>query len=102
MALFAVMATQDPTGISADVFRRRLPEGFRYTQGLVDKGIITHSWIRVGAAGGLNIYEVESHEQLLTVLYDNPLSPHLRFEVIPLARPGSLDPVAFEAEPVKG
>ncbi|MFD9888478.1 muconolactone Delta-isomerase family protein [Amycolatopsis sp. NPDC059027] len=96
MALFAVLATQAPTGLDADTFRRRLPEGFRYTRNLVDKGVIVHSWIRVGAAGGLNIYRVDSHEQLLSALYDNPLSPHLSFEVIPLAEPGAFDPVAFE------
>ncbi|MEU4711952.1 muconolactone Delta-isomerase family protein [Nocardia salmonicida] len=98
MALFAVMATQKPTGISADTFRRRLPEGFEYTKALVDKGVIEHSWIRVGAAGGLNIYRVDSHEELLSALYDNPLSPHLTFEVIPLAEAGSLNPVAFERD----
>ncbi|WP_409493527.1 muconolactone Delta-isomerase family protein [Amycolatopsis sp. cmx-11-12] len=98
MALFAVLATQDPTGISADEFRRRLPDGFGYTRGLVEKGIIRHSWIRVGAAGGLNIYDVDSHEQLLSVLYANPLSPHLRFEVIPLAQPDSFDSIAFGPE----
>lgn len=96
MALFAVLATQAPTGIDADAFRRRLPEGFAYTKTLVDEGVIRHSWIRVGAAGGLNVYEVGSHEELLSALYDNPLSPHLRFEVIPLAEAGSFDPVAFE------
>jgi muconolactone delta-isomerase len=98
MALFAVLATQAPKGISGDEFRRRLPEGFQYTKALVDKGVIRHSWIRVGAAGGLNIYEVDSHEHLLSALYDNPLSPHLNFEVIPLAEAGSLDPVAFERD----
>lgn len=93
MALFAVFATQAPTGIDAEEFRRRLPEGFAYTSALVDKGFIRHSWIRVGAAGGLNIYDVESHEQLLNLLYDNPISAHLRFEVIPLAQAGALNPV---------
>ncbi|MGH4011341.1 MAG: muconolactone Delta-isomerase family protein [Pseudonocardiaceae bacterium] len=102
MALFAVLATQAPTGISADEFRRRLPEGFEYTRGLVEKGVIRNSWIRVGASGGLNIYEVDSHEQLLSALYDNPLSSHLRFEVIPLAAAGSFDPTSFEAEPPAG
>ncbi|MFC8507227.1 muconolactone Delta-isomerase family protein [Streptomyces sp. NPDC057411] len=98
MALFAVLATQSPTGIPADEFRRRLPEGFGYIRGLVDKGIIRHNWIRVGASGGLLIYEVASHEELNTLLYGNPLSPHLRFEVIPLAEVGGFDPTAFERQ----
>jgi muconolactone delta-isomerase len=96
MALFAVLATQAPAGISADEFRRRLPEGFEYTRKLVEKGVIRHSWIRVGAAGGLNIYDVATHEELLAVLYDNPVSPHLSFEVVPLAEAGSFRPRAFE------
>ncbi|MFP3961858.1 muconolactone Delta-isomerase family protein [Actinomadura fulvescens] len=96
MALFAVLATQHPVGISADEFRRRLPEGFAYTRALVDKGIIKHSWIRVGASGGLLIYDVGSHEELLSLLYANPVSPHLEFEVIPLAQPAEFDPVAHE------
>ncbi|MFF4164918.1 muconolactone Delta-isomerase family protein [Streptomyces sp. NPDC001741] len=96
MALFAVLATQSPTGITADEFRRRLPEGFAYVRRLVDKGVIVHNWIRVGASGGLLIYEVESHEELNSLLYGNPLSPHLRFEVIPLAGVGGFDPRAFE------
>ncbi|MEU6622780.1 muconolactone Delta-isomerase family protein [Streptomyces litmocidini] len=96
MALFAVLATQSPTGIPADEFRRRLPEGFAYVTGLVDAGVIRHNWIRVGASGGLLIYEVDSHEELNSLLYGNPLSPHLRFEVIPLAELGGFDPGAFE------
>ena len=99
MAVFAVLATQAPTGISADEFRQRLPAGLEYTHRLVEQGVITHSWIRVGAAGGLNIYRVDSHERLLSALYDNPLSPHLCFEVIPLAAAGSFDPVAFSQDP---
>ncbi|WP_051798605.1 muconolactone Delta-isomerase family protein [Streptomyces sp. NRRL S-337] len=96
MALFAVFATQAPSGISADEFRRRLPEGFAYVKKLVETGVILHNWIRVGASGGLLIYEVDSHEELNSLLYGNPLSPHLRFEVIPLAGAGGFDPVAFE------
>jgi muconolactone delta-isomerase len=96
MALFAVLATQHPAGISADEFRRRLPEGFTYTRALVTKGVITHNWVRVGASGGLLIYDVDSHEQLLAYLYGNPLSPHLSFEVIPLADPERFDPLAHQ------
>jgi muconolactone delta-isomerase len=95
MALFAVMTTQAPSGISADEFRRRLPEGYHYTLDLVTRGIITHSWIRVGASGGLNIYDVSSHEELMAALYDNPLSPHLKFELFPLSLPENFDPSAF-------
>jgi muconolactone delta-isomerase len=94
MALFAVLSTQHPVGISADEFRRRLPEGFIYTRALVEKGVITHNWVRVGASGGLLIFDVDSHEQLLACLYGNPISPHLSFEVIPLADVAGFDPVA--------
>ncbi|WP_410585911.1 muconolactone Delta-isomerase family protein [Amycolatopsis sp. lyj-23] len=98
MALFAVTTTQAPTGISADEFRRRLGEGFGYMQALVEKGIVTHSWIRVGESGGLNIYDVSSHDELMSALYDNPLSPHLKFEVWPLAEVSGFDPDAVPGE----
>ncbi|WP_440083421.1 muconolactone Delta-isomerase family protein [Streptosporangium sp. LJ11] len=99
MALFAVLATQHPVGISADEFRHRLPEGFAYTKALVDKGVIKHNWVRVGASGGLLVYDVDSHEELLSLLYANPVSPHLEFEVIPLARTAGFDPAAFGERP---
>ncbi|WP_328746838.1 muconolactone Delta-isomerase family protein [Streptomyces sp. NBC_00285] len=95
MTLFAVLATQAPSGISADEFRARLPEGFAYTRELVERGVIRHSWVRVGASGGLLVYDVASHEELLTHLYDNPLSPHLSFEVIPLAEPRAFDSTSY-------
>jgi muconolactone delta-isomerase len=98
MALFAVLATQAPAAGEGGVFRQRLPAGFAYTKSLVDKGIIRHSWIRVGAAGGLNIYDVQTHEELLAALYGNPVSPHLRFDVIPLAEADSFDPAAYLAK----
>lgn len=101
MALFAVLATQAPAPGEAKEFRERLSEGFAYTRALVEKGIIRHSWIRVGASGGLNIYDVDSHEELLSVLYDNPVSPHLKFEVIPLATPGAFDKLAIWNKPAE-
>ncbi|WP_131785801.1 muconolactone Delta-isomerase family protein [Protofrankia symbiont of Coriaria ruscifolia] len=91
MALFAVLTAQNPTGISADEFRARLPEGFAYFTQLVEKGIVTHSWIRVGESGGLNIFDVSSHAELSDALYNNPLSPHLTFTVYPLAQPEDFD-----------
>lgn len=100
MALFAVFTHQNPVGISSDEFRHRLPEGFGYIQGLIDKGIIKHSWIVVGQSGGLNIYEVGSHEELTDVLYGNPLSSHLRLEVLPLSTPGGFDVEAFATRDV--
>ncbi|GAA1852228.1 hypothetical protein GCM10009836_35340 [Pseudonocardia ailaonensis] len=95
MALFAVLTTQAPKGISADEFKRRLPEGFSHHVSLVDKGIVKHSWIRVGESGGLNIYDVSSHEELVSALYDNPLSPHIEFTVFPIVDAGSFDVEAF-------
>lgn len=92
MALFAVIARKSPIGISADEFSTRLSQGFEYTKDLVDKGIMKHRWILVGASAGLNIYEVDSHEHLMSVLYDSPVSQHLQFEVYPLIDPSSFDP----------
>ncbi|HEY4023991.1 MAG TPA: muconolactone Delta-isomerase family protein [Pseudonocardiaceae bacterium] len=81
MAKFAVLVKQAPVGISADEYRRRLPTGVAYMKGLIDKGIVAHAWARVGASGGLFVLDVDSHAELLTALYDNPISAHLDFEV---------------------
>lgn len=95
MALFAVFTTQSPNGITADEFRRRLPEGFAYTKNLVEKGVIKHSWIVNGEYNGLNVYEVGSHEELTDALYGNPLSSHITFKVLALTTPGGFDVDAF-------
>ncbi|NUT46893.1 MAG: hypothetical protein HOV94_06155 [Saccharothrix sp.] len=92
MALFAVTTTQAPVGISADEFRRRLPEGYAYMMDLIDKGVIVHNWVRVGHNGGLSIFDVASHEELMLALYGNPISPHLAFGITPLARTDAFDP----------
>ncbi|HEY1489187.1 MAG TPA: muconolactone Delta-isomerase family protein [Micromonosporaceae bacterium] len=94
MALFAVLAKKAPVGISSEEFARLLSDGFNYTKELEDKGVIKHRWICVGANAGLNVYEVDSHEQLMGVLYDSPAGPHLDFVVYPLIDPTSFDPTA--------
>lgn len=92
MALFAVLIDATPTGISADEFFKRLPEGYEYMKGLIAKGTIKHSWVRIGESGGLNIFEVSSHNELLAALYQNPISPHLRFTIYPLAEVDDFSP----------
>ncbi|MEU4742610.1 muconolactone Delta-isomerase family protein [Actinosynnema sp. NPDC023658] len=99
MALFAVTTTQAPVGISADEFRRRLPQGYAYMLDLIEKGVIVHSWIRVGKSGGLSIFDVASHEELMLALYGNPISPHLEFGITPLAETGAFDPNDLPSAP---
>lgn len=82
--LFQVVTRPNPVGISADEFLKLLQKGVAYTRDLMKQGIIEHSWVRVGSAGALNIYNVSSHEQLMKCLYDNPISQHITFEVTPL------------------
>ncbi|MCT2590989.1 hypothetical protein LHJ74_13895 [Streptomyces sp. N2-109] len=97
MALFAVIAKRAPVGIGIDEFQQKLSEGFQYTKELADKGMIKHRWILVGASAGLNIYEVESHEELMSVLYRSPAGLHLEYEVYPLIAPPDYDPTARTA-----
>ncbi|HEV2778124.1 MAG TPA: muconolactone Delta-isomerase family protein [Actinophytocola sp.] len=92
MALFAVIARKAPVGISADEFSERLARGFEYTKELVEKGTLKHRWILVGASAGLNIYDAESHEHLMSLLYSSPAAQHLEFEVYPLIDPSAFDP----------
>ena len=82
--LFQVVTRPNPVGISADEYLKLLQKGVAYTRDLMKQGIIEHSWVRVGSAGALNIYNVSSHEQLMKCLYDNPISQHITFEVTPL------------------
>ena len=98
MAKFAVLATQAPIGIDGDEYRRRLPTGVAYMKSLMDRGLVEHAWARVGASGGMFIFNVESHEQLLGAIYDNPISAHLSFEVIPLVPFGDFSG-EFESTP---
>lgn len=95
MALFAVIAKRAPIGISIDEFQQKLAAGFQYTQELQDKGIILHRWILVGASAGLNIYEAESHEQLMSILYNSPAGLHLDFEVYPIIEPPAYNPTEY-------
>lgn len=85
MPLFAVLTQQAPVGISGDEFRLRLPAGVAYLKELIRRGVIRHAWARVGESGGLTIFDVRSHEELLDALYANPISAHLSFRVYPLA-----------------
>jgi muconolactone delta-isomerase len=98
MALFAVIAKRAPNGISIDEFQQKLAAGFQYTQELEDKGIIKHRWILVGASAGLNVYDVESHEQLMSLLYNSPAGLHLDFEVYPIIEPPAYDPTRYAQE----
>ncbi|MDH2428025.1 muconolactone Delta-isomerase family protein [Sphaerisporangium sp. TRM90804] len=102
MALFAVIAKKAPIGISVDEFNERLAEGFKYTKEMVDKGVLKHRWILVGASAGLNIYEVDSHEHLMKVLYDSPVGSHLQFDVYPLIDPSSFNPTGTGPDAAQG
>ncbi|MFD0900465.1 muconolactone Delta-isomerase family protein [Actinomadura sediminis] len=98
MALFAVLVSPLPSSQALPEFRQMLQNGFSYHRKLIDEGVIRHSWIRVGAQGGLNVYDVDSHERLLEALYANPISHHLQFEIIPLANREGFDPSTWGEE----
>jgi muconolactone delta-isomerase len=84
--LFEVVTRAAPNGIDGETFYRRLAaEGIPYMRSLMERGTIIHSWARIGENGGLNIFSVDSHEQLLQDLYSNPISGHLTFQVTALA-----------------
>ena len=98
MALFEVIAKRAPIGISIDEFQQRLAEGFQYTQQLQEKGAIKHRWVLVGASAGLNIYEVDSHAELMSLLYNSPAGLHLDYQVFPIIEPPSYDPTAYATD----
>jgi len=82
--LFEVVTEGQPIGIPGDEFLKRLPHGLAYMKELRHKGVILHSWIRVGRNGATTIFDVDSHADLQRYLYGNPLTPHVKFDVIPL------------------
>jgi muconolactone delta-isomerase len=83
--LYEVITKANPMGITGEEFLRRLPEGVTYMKDLRARGVIIHSWIRVGGYGATTIFSVTSHEELAGYLNGNPLVPHVSFEIIPLA-----------------
>ncbi len=82
--LYEVVTKANLTGIDGQEFLRRLPEGREYMGKLRKQGAILHSWLRVGGYGATTIFSVGSHEELIRLLYGNPLVPHVSFDVIPL------------------
>jgi muconolactone delta-isomerase len=85
--LFQVKSSPDPTGITGDEYQRRVQsEEIPYLMDLQGKGVVTHAWGYVGRAGWLAIFDVETHQQLLGLIYSNPLSPHSSYDVVPVFR----------------
>jgi muconolactone delta-isomerase len=83
--LFEVRSVADPTGITGEHYAERvLSEEVPYLKKLKADGVISHAWMRIGQDGWLAIFDVASHEQLLGVIYSNPLSPHSAYEVAPV------------------
>jgi muconolactone delta-isomerase len=91
--LFEVITSGVPIGITGEEFIKRLPDGMAYMKELRRKGVILHSWIRVGRSGATTIFSVDSHEELQNLLYGNPLTPHVQFEIIPLMESDGYDDV---------
>ncbi len=82
--LFKVRSFANPTGITGDDYAQRVQEQeIPYLQQLQSQGVITHAWLLVGQDGWLAIMDVQSHEQLLGVIYSNPLSAHSLYDVAP-------------------
>jgi muconolactone delta-isomerase len=82
--LFQVITRANPIGISGEEYLKRLPDGMAYMRGLLDQGVIKHSWAHVGKPGGTSIFDIDDLEVLLQLLYDNPIAAYLTFEVTPL------------------
>ncbi|MBX9390300.1 muconolactone Delta-isomerase family protein [Streptomonospora nanhaiensis] len=95
--LFEVVTKGNPAGISGAEFEDRFRRALRYMKDLHEKGAIVHAWVRVGGFGATNIFEVDSHAELLDYLNGSPMVPYVEYTVTPVVdgtRFGGLPPGA--------
>ena len=85
--LFQVRMDVDiPADIPADVIEDIKAREKQYSQELQRSGKWRHIWRVVGEYANYSIFDVESNEELHTLLTGLPLFPYMHIEVIALCR----------------
>jgi len=72
--------------LTRDVLEKVAPAMFAYLDKLHQMGKSTH-WVMAGQAGGINLYDVESNEELAVLVSQSPIYPYTTREIIPLWEP---------------
>jgi muconolactone delta-isomerase len=87
--------------LTKDVLERVAPAMFDYLGKLERLGKAQH-WVMAGQAGGVVLFDVESNEELATLISQSPIYPYTTREIIPLWDPseaeGMLDQLISQME----
>lgn len=85
--LFLVhMIVQIPDTVPAEEANRIKAAEKAYSQDLQRSGKWPHIWRVVGEYANYSVFDVESNDELHTLLSQLPLFPHMKISVTPLAR----------------
>jgi muconolactone D-isomerase len=80
------MRVELPHDMPADVADEIKAREKAYAQRLQQEGAWQHLWRVVGEYANYSVFDVESNDQLHTLLSGLPLFPYMRIEVTPLAK----------------
>ncbi len=80
------MDVHPPQGIDPALFDRLKAEERARAQDLQRDGKWLHLWRIVGQYSNISVFDVDSHDELHSLLSTLPLFPFMAIEVMPLAR----------------
>ncbi|MEM7797673.1 MAG: muconolactone Delta-isomerase family protein [Chloroflexota bacterium] len=80
------MTVEVPHGADSDQFERLKSREKELAQALQSQGTWRHLWRHVGLYANTSIFDVESLDQLHSILISLPLYPYLKLTITPLCR----------------
>ncbi|KAF1023892.1 MAG: Muconolactone Delta-isomerase [Paracidovorax wautersii] len=86
MLFLVEMTVQIPATVSAEEADRIKREEKAYAQALQHAGKWSHLWLVVGRYANVSIFDVDSNDELHSLLSQLPLFPYMTILVTPLAR----------------
>ncbi|MFE3289641.1 muconolactone Delta-isomerase [Rhodococcus sp. NPDC059234] len=90
MALFHVRMDVDiPRDLDPTVRDETIATEKAYSQDLQRRGKWRHIWRIVGQYSNISIFDVESADELHEILWNLPLFPYMKIEIMPLTVHGS-------------
>lgn len=90
MALFHVRMDVDiPRDLDPEVRAETVAKEKAYSQDLQRSGKWREIWRIVGQYSNISIFDVESADELHEILWNLPLFPYMKIEVMPLTKHGS-------------
>ncbi|WOD14399.1 muconolactone Delta-isomerase [Paraburkholderia kirstenboschensis] len=85
--LFLVhMHVQIPPDADKDMIERKKAEEKAYSQNLQHEGKWRHLWRIAGEYANYSVFDVESNDELHTLISSLPLFPYMKVSVTPLAQ----------------